>query len=153
MKIKKFIKNRIIRRIILFIVLIICVVTLFLIDLFVFYPERQLSNILTNFDQAVRGKDISALKLLVSEKAAIYPYLSSDDMQKPFNLFEPGIKVEDAQYAPNRFNSGSNDWIWGTAKMKAKIDGEYRYFDGIWLEKEKGDWKIRQFVFPDLIDY
>ncbi|MFA6010794.1 MAG: hypothetical protein WC799_12490 [Desulfobacteraceae bacterium] len=153
MKIKEFFKNKTIRKILIFTVLILCASTLYFIDLFVFYPERQLSNILNDFDQAVRKKDTTVLKLLVSEKCVFYPYLASDDIQKPFILFEPGIEVEKALYAPNRFNSGDSDWIWGSAKMKAKIDGEYRYFSEICLVKEDGERKIRQFSFPDLIDY
>jgi hypothetical protein len=153
MKIKLLFENKTARKIFLLMGLILCASAVFFIDLFVFYPERQLSKNLNNFDQAVRKQDIKVLKFLVSEKCVLHPYLASNDIQKVFNLFEPGIEVEEAHYIPNRFNSGDNDWIWGSAKMKAKIDGEYRYFSEIWLVKEEDKWKIRQFFFPDLIDY
>jgi hypothetical protein len=153
MKIIYFLKNKTARKIILFSVFILCASTLYFVDLFVFYPKRQLSNTLNNFDQAVRKQDITALKLLVSEKCEYYPYLSSDDIKKAFNLFEPGIEVEKANYYPKKMTSDKIAWIWGSAKMKAKIDGEYRYFDDIWSVKENGEWKVRQFFFPDIVDY
>jgi hypothetical protein len=153
MKKLKFIKNRTFRKILLFTVLILCTVTIYFVDLFVFYPKRQLSNTLNNFDQAVRKQDITALKLLVSEKCEYYQHLASEDIQKVFNLFEPGIEVEKANYYPKKMTPDKIAWIWGSAKMKAKIDGEYRYFSEIWLVKEGSEWKVRQFFFPDLVDY
>jgi allophanate hydrolase subunit 2 len=47
----------------------------------------------------------------------------------------------------------NEDIIIAGGKMKAKIDGQYREHFEFFLVQEGDQWKLRQFAFPDFIDY
>ncbi len=110
-------------------------------------PKRQLSNILVEFEGAARNRELPKLYSLVSKDAKIYRVLSSPLLKEEFEKFEPGVEIIEANYIPQGHR------IWGHARMRAKKDGEYRWFPDVILIKENSRWKIRQFSFPDLVDY
>lgn len=107
-------------------------------------PKKILQNTLHTFENSITAKDITTLQNIVSEKAVIYKYLDSPELQAIFDDYHPGMEVVTANYTAGSHNLS----IYGKVKMKAKIDGEYREFDKLYIEKEQDVWKIRQFVFP-----
>lgn len=122
--------------------------------IFFFIPKIQLSAVLSEFEDAAREKDYKKLHSIFSKESPHYEKLESKNLQVLFNKFEKGIIVRNARLIPFSEVEGNRaNIIWGNAKMTAKIDGEERYFYDIFLVKESGDWKIRQFGFPDLVDY
>ncbi len=114
-----------------------------------YIPKKILQETLVLFETEVRNENYNELKKLVSKECAIYKYLPDPKLSEIMRKFHLGIVVVSANYTVE----SDRTKIHGVAKMKAKVDGENREFDNIFIQIENGIWKIRQFGFPDFIDY
>jgi len=133
----------------------ICVVVLLLASSAVYayvfvLPKRHLTEVLVEFERSCRTNDIASLEMLVSKDAPIYGKWSV--LRDEFAKFEQGIHVDGARFVSGEPIS-EQTMITGDAKMRAKIDGEYRFFADVELIQVEGSWRLRQFAFPDYLDY
>jgi len=115
----------------------------------IYVPKSILQETLVIFENEVRKENYEKLKEIVTEDSAIYKYLPDPKFSEIMGRFHSGVKVVSAMYTVG----SDNKVIFGVAKMKAKVDGKYRVFDNLFIRYEKGIWKIRQFGFPDFINY
>jgi hypothetical protein len=139
-----------VRRIIGAGVVILLLASVAIYTYFFVWPKKQLAGLLVEFELACRSNDVASLELLVSKDAPIYG--KWETFCGEFAKFEQDIEVYRASYVLGGRIS-EHTMIMGHARMRAKIDGDYRFFEDIALVKEEGSWRIRQFGFPDFLDY
>lgn len=74
--------------------------------------------------------------------------------QREFLFFEKGYKIYRARRSLYYiFNKDKAQYIWVNFSKVAKKDNKPRDYFEVLLTKENGVWKIRQYAFPDFIDY
>lgn len=117
---------------------------------FFVWPARRLASVLVDFERAGRAEDVGRLESVVSKDAAFYGRWG--ELRDELSKFDHGLEVGSARYVSGEPISGPT-MIVGNARMRSKIDGNYRLFADITLVRENGSWKLRQFAFPDYVDY
>lgn len=122
---------------------------------YIFSPEQNFINKITEFENACRKADKSKLYTLVSKKSSLFEHIENvNEIKVQFEKFEMESEVINISFIPGYANEiDSLDMIFGAIKKKAKIDGDYRYFLDITLVKENNKWVIQQYFFPDFLDY
>ena len=79
--------------------------------------------------------------------------LSKEIYQEYFAKFYSGVEITSCMRRPENILPSEKDYIWAEGRMKAKIDGKYREYFEFLIKIEDGKWKIKQFSFPDFVDY
>ena len=122
---------------------------------YVVVPEKQFTEKIIEFEKAFREEDKAKLYTLISKSSR---WLDSIDevnhIKKEFEKFGTASEIRNVSYVPTYVTENDSfDRIWGEVRKIARIDGKYRYFPSIMLVKEKDEWLIQQFFFPDNLDY
>ena len=122
---------------------------------YVVVPEKQFTEKIAEFEKAFREENKAKLYTLISKNSR---WLDSIDevnhIKKEFEKFGTASEIRNVSYVPTYVTENDSfDRIWGEVRKIARIDGKYRYFPSIMLVKEKDEWLIQQFFFPDNLDY
>ena len=115
---------------------------------FYYIPKSRTLNIIEKFEIAVRRNDKITLREIVSS-SDYWDRLESGIFQEYFGYFYNGVEITRVHIRP----IVNNTRIWTEGRMKAKIDGKYRNHFEFCIILENGKWKLRQFYFPDIVDY
>ncbi|XCN72448.1 MAG: hypothetical protein Q3M24_19465 [Candidatus Electrothrix aestuarii] len=119
---------------------------------FILYPKSIAAEVTTAFEKAARLQDRAGMLNILSQDSHLRR-LKQDIIDKYFGRFDQGIEITWCIRKANERFPSNEDTIFAGGKMKAKIDGQYREHFEFFLVQEGDQWKLRQFAFPDFIDY
>lgn len=124
------------------IVISLCILLSFFFYYRFFYiPKKILHDTLAVFETSIRDQDLEALRTIVSPEAPVYTLLGSAELLATFEKYQPGVEVVNAKY----MQGSNNSIIYGIAQMKSRESGEYSELPGLYIQREKGVWRIKQF--------
>jgi len=135
----------------LFFILLVLAVLVY--GLFIYYPEKILSNTLAEFEKEFRHREMNAVSLLISPDSILQKIVSNEKQANYIHLAFLKFQEETIIVKTRPVLLNNHLAIRGFTKKRAKIDGKYREFGLAVIVLEGNTWKIRQFSFPDAIDY
>jgi len=135
----------------LFLVLLVLAVLVY--GLFIYCPEKILSNTLSEFEKEFRRREMKSVSLLISDNS-IWQKIVSNEKQTNY-VYLTFLKFQEEIIIVKTWPVLHNNHlaITGFMKKRATIDGKYREFGLAVIVLEGRRWKILQFAFPDAIDY
>jgi hypothetical protein len=120
-------------------------------------PYYQINRTLTDFEHACYSNNYNQIISIISRKSLLYELVEKDSAKslvKLFNKFEKGFEIP--SFAFHRIiddNKLRSDLI-GCHLFKIwKIDNKKKEFGYIIIIEENNRWKIKQYAFPDYLDY
>lgn len=119
---------------------------------FILIPKYKVSKIVNEFEVVARSYDKKAIEKMVTEDSRLRT-LPKEIYQEYFSRFYEGVEITSCIRRPENILPSEKDNIWAEGRMKAKLDGRYREYFEFLIKIEDGKWKIRQFSFPDFVDY
>ncbi len=119
---------------------------------FVLIPKYKAAKIINEFEVTARNYNKNAIEEIVTKDSKLRT-LPKEIYQEYFDKFHEGIVITSCIRRSKYILPSEKDSIWAEGKMKARLDGKYREHFEFLIKIEDGKWKLRQFSFPDFMDY
>jgi len=119
-------------------------------------PRVIASNVFDQFEEAFYSDHPEEARALIDINTSFHKDFEKyyPLYKREFLYFEKGYKISNTRRSLNYiFGKNKVQTIWVFFSKVAKKDNKPRDYFEVLLTKENEVWKIRQYAFPDFIDY